>query len=255
MSTSTASPARVSGDALAALVERVAAGDVGGHGLVVEVGDLLRAAGGPHLGPGVEVHLELGVGEHDRADVATLDDAAAVALRPSRAAGRPARRARSALAATELTARVTSGPRISMVASTPSTRTPSSVTSRSTLRARAATGSASAGVDVVAERGEGDGSVHGAGVEVPQTEPFGQQPGHGRLARSGRTVDGDDTHGREARRRALGGRSPARRRVEQVPVAGEGLGHASGIGDRDARRRGDRAARTPSPSDGRRRSR
>ena len=67
---------------LAALVEGVAAGEVGGHRLVVEVGDLLGAPLGPHLGIGGEVHLELGVGEHDRADVAALEHAAAVGRRP-----------------------------------------------------------------------------------------------------------------------------------------------------------------------------
>ena len=60
-----------------ALVEGVAAGQVGGHRLVVQVGHLLGPARGPDLGAGVEVHLELGVGEHHRADVAALHHAAA----------------------------------------------------------------------------------------------------------------------------------------------------------------------------------
>ncbi len=49
------------------------------------------------------------------------------------------------LAATSDTARFTSGPRISMVASTPSTVTASAVTSSSTTRASFSTGSVSAG--------------------------------------------------------------------------------------------------------------
>ena len=91
VSTTTASAASVSGRGLAALVEGVAAGEVGGDGLVVEVGDLLAAALGPDLGIGGQVHLELRVGEHDGADVATLEHAAAPLGRPTPAGGGPSR--------------------------------------------------------------------------------------------------------------------------------------------------------------------
>ena len=106
----------------AALVARVTLGDRRRHLLVVEVGDLLVAPPRPHLGDGGEVDLQLGVGEDDRADVAALDHPAAVRLGPRTLT--PAHLgAHPGLAATMLTARVTSGPRISMVASTPSTIT------------------------------------------------------------------------------------------------------------------------------------
>src|SRR5690606_9241522 len=50
--------------------------------------------------------------------------------------------------------------------------------------------------DAPAQAGEGDGAVHGAGVEVLQAEALGERPGHGGLPRSRRTVDGDDPHER-----------------------------------------------------------
>lgn len=183
------------GARLAPLVDRVAPGDVGGHRLVVEVGHLLGTTAGPNLGRCREVHLEVGVGEDDGADVAALQHPAPRVRAHSR--WRRTSSSRTAgLAATTLTARVTSGPRISMVASTPSTglvRPASTV--RSTLRARLATTSVSAGS--IPHRGarERDAPVHGSGVQVLQTEVVGEGPAHGGLAGTGGAVDGHDPQG------------------------------------------------------------
>src|SRR5918994_7130706 len=61
---------------VAALVEGVATRHVGGHGLVVEIGDLRGPALGPNVGPGGQVHLEDRVRKDDRADVTPLQHAA-----------------------------------------------------------------------------------------------------------------------------------------------------------------------------------
>ena len=44
----------------------------------------------------------------------------------------------------------------------------------------------------VAQSLEGEGTIHGAGFEIEQTEMPGEVPGDGGFARSGGTVDGDD---------------------------------------------------------------
>ena len=64
------------------LVARIALCDRRRDLLVAQVGDLLVPPLRPHLGVGGQVHLELGVGEDDRPDVATFDDAAASRLSP-----------------------------------------------------------------------------------------------------------------------------------------------------------------------------
>ena len=74
-----------------------------------------------------------------------------------------------------LTARLTSGPRISMVASTPSTVTPSARTSSSMSPTIRADLLGLRRVDAAPQRGEGDRPVHGAGVEVLEPEPVGQR--------------------------------------------------------------------------------
>ena len=254
VSSSTASSARRSGVGLPALVEGVAPGHVGGHRLVVEPGDLGGPALGPHLGAGAQVHLEHGVGEHDRADVAALQHAAAPLVGPLPLAAHQLGSRTPGLAATSDTARDTSGPRISMVASTPSTRTRSAVTSSSTTRASSADRAGVGGVDAPAQGRERDRPVHGPRVEVLEPEPLGQAAGDGRLAGARGPVDRDDLHGQGTllpRRPAL----PARRPSSVVPVAGERLGHAVGVRDLDARRPAGRAGRSSSPCGGRRRSR
>src|SRR4029453_12970904 len=70
------------GIGLAALVECVTPGHVGGDRLVVEVRNLCRAALGTDLGAGVQVHLEHRVREHDRSDVAGPHHAARPLVRP-----------------------------------------------------------------------------------------------------------------------------------------------------------------------------
>ena len=67
---------------LPALVQGVSSGEVGRDRLVVEVGHLLRATLGPHLGVGGQVHLELGVREDDGADVAALEHSAVARRHP-----------------------------------------------------------------------------------------------------------------------------------------------------------------------------
>ena len=74
-----------------------------------------------------------------------------------------------------LTARVTSGPRISMVASTPSTTTPSGPTVELEVGDDAGHLLGLGRVDAAAQRGEGDRPVHGAGVEVLEPEAGGQR--------------------------------------------------------------------------------
>ena len=47
-------------------------------------------------------------------------------------------------------------------------------------------------VDALAEHRPGDGPVHGAGLQDGQPEGGGHGPGHRRLPRPGRAVDGQD---------------------------------------------------------------
>ena len=151
---------------LAALVEGVALGDRGRDLLVGQVDDLLVPALGPHLGRRGEEQLQLGVGEHDRADVAPLDDAAAVLAAPTRPGGCAARRAPRGWP-----------PRCSRPGSPrgrgsrgwrPARRRArrSTPTSSSSSRAEPGDPVDVVGVDVAPEGREGHAAVHRAGVEV-----------------------------------------------------------------------------------------
>ena len=77
------------------------------------------------------------------------------------------------------------------------------------------------------QRGQGQGPVHGAGVDVQQAEAFGQGPRGGGLARTGRAVDGDH----RVARQQVGG------------VIGQVVGEATRITG-PARRRGRRRGRS-----------
>ncbi len=133
-----------------------------------------------------------------------------------------------------LTARVTSGPRISMVASTPSTvMVPSSAMRRSRSRATLATGSGSSG-SMPRRRA--------AKVTDRYMAPVSRYSRPRRWASALATVDLPEPAGpsiaitlieRAPYCASAGGGSQL---VQGVPVAGEGLGHAARIGDRDARR-------------------
>ena len=57
--------------------------------------------------------------------------------------------------------------------------------------------------------------VHGAGIQIGETEPGGQGPGHGGLAAAGRPVDGDDPT--TAHSRVPANIRPARRRNAGFP--------------------------------------
>ena len=85
-------------------------------------GVLLGPPSGPLTGRRRQVDLEVGVGQHHRADVATLDDAPAVLGHPRRWRSTSTART-SGLAATADTARLTSGPRMASVTSVPSAST------------------------------------------------------------------------------------------------------------------------------------
>ena len=156
---------------------------------------------GPHLGIGGEVHLELGVGEHDRADVAALEHPAAVVGHPRplapdhlgahRRVGGHDADGTAHLGAADLDGGVDAvdghavGSQLDL-----------------DVAGQAAHDLGVAGVDPAAQGGEGDRAVHGAGVEVLEAEAGGQRLGHGGLARPGRSVDGDDPHGRTVLTRA-----------------------------------------------------
>ena len=47
-------------------------------------------------------------------------------------------------------------------------------------------------VDVLAQRPQRHGAVHGAGIDIGEAQPRGQAPGDGALSRARRAVDGDD---------------------------------------------------------------
>ncbi len=235
VSITTASSAARSGSPGPTLVERVASGQVGGDGLVGQLGDLLRPPRGPDLGGGVEVHLELGVGEHDRADVTTLDHATAVLGRPTRAAAGASALARPRvgrhdahragdLRAPDLDGGIDAVHRDRAVvahASSRSTRDP-----RRPARRRR--------VDAPAQRRERDRPVHRPGVEVAEAETAGQRPGHGGLARAGGPVDRDHLHRRRHPNRLRGPVRATGSRTSQKP--GNVLATQPGIGDLDARR-------------------
>ena len=116
-----------------------------GLDLVDVAADLGDPPLGAHSRRRRDVELQRGVGEHDRADVAALRPPLPHARPPTPVGGARARRAHRLLAATALTAEVTSRPRISTVASTPSTVTPWSSTTRSSASDTSATSSSSDG--------------------------------------------------------------------------------------------------------------
>src|SRR5205085_12317206 len=59
-------------------VDAIAQGDVGGRVVVGQVAHLLVTPAGPLLLARREIHLELGLGKHNRADVTALDHSPAV---------------------------------------------------------------------------------------------------------------------------------------------------------------------------------
>jgi hypothetical protein len=153
------------------------------------------APGRPHVLRGGQVDLQLGLREDDRADVAALDHAAAVLLGPlslavaqlgphPRVGGHDADGARD-LRTTDLDGGVhaVDGDRgVDHV--------------QVEVLGQRADDVDLVRVDHPAQRREGDRPVHGPGVQVVEVEPAGEGPGHGRLPRTSRTVDGYDSHGR-----------------------------------------------------------
>ena len=195
MSTVTASSDSTQRPVGPAFVARVALGDRRRDLLVAQVGDLLVPPLRPHLGIGGEVHLELGVGEHDRTDVAALDDASPSRPRPtpadadaSRSARRDSRRRRSPRGSPR-------GRGSRCVASTPSTNTPFSLTSSSRSFATRATCIASPLGSMPRRSAANATPRYIAPVSrYSRSRRFGEGSGDGRLARSGRPVDGDHAH-------------------------------------------------------------
>ena len=177
----------------------VAALDVGEHGVEVDLaagGDVLVVpALGAHLGRGGQVHLRRGVGEHDGADVATLDDGAVGAL------GELALQGDEVLAhlgdrgdrgdvggdlgAADLAGDVLAGQphggRLRVVADV-----------EAQARGLGGDGLGVGGVDAGAQHGERGDAVHGTGVDVLGVEALGERPAGGRLAGAGGAVDGED---------------------------------------------------------------
>ena len=87
----------------------------------------------------------------------------------------------------------TSGVRISPDTSSPSSSTWSGgISSAKAVCIRRARASSSVHDDAGAQRGQGDGPVHGAGVEELEAEPGREAAGGAALARAGRAVDGHD---------------------------------------------------------------
>ena len=133
---------------------------------------------GPHLRVGGQVHLELGVGEHDACRCRGPRSRRRRGSRPTPAGGARSSARTPGLAATMLTARVTSGPRISMVASTPSTvdravDAPSISRSAASLAPRRPR----RGSMPAAQGRERHRAVHGAGVEVVEARAGRPAPG------------------------------------------------------------------------------
>ena len=147
--------------------------------IVVDVAaDLGDPALGAHPRRRREVQLQRGVGEHDRCRCRGPRSRRRRARRPTAAGGARSSSRTALLAATALTASVTSRPRISAVASTPSTTTPSSPTaSVERLGQRRRPPASSVTGDAAAQGGERHRPVHRPGVEVLEPEPARRAPG------------------------------------------------------------------------------
>ena len=137
MSTTTAPSAARSGPSSPGHVAPVALDDRR-LDLVDVAADLAHPALGPHARRRGDVQLQRGVREHDGADVAALDHAATAFAGPLRWR-RAAPRAPRVLAATALTASVTSRPADADGGVDAVDDTPSSSTDRSSRRASSAT--------------------------------------------------------------------------------------------------------------------
>ncbi len=199
------------------LIASVALGDRGRHRFVVEVGDLPIPPPSARLHRRVEIDLQLGIREHDRADVAPLDHAAAVRVGPLTLAATElgadclVRRHR-AHGARDLGAADLDG-RVGAVHEHTGVAYVETHVGRETRHLLGAVG-----VDAPPQRGEGDPAVLRTGVEIVEAEPVGQCPGDGRLPRAGRSVDGDDPHrdGHPTRRPTASRASPGRRSTRET---------------------------------------
>ena len=135
-----------------------------------------------------------------------------------------------------------------MVASTPSTNHAVDADLELDVRDDARPGSPLRRVDAPPQGRERDRPVH---------RPVSRYSSPSRAAKALATVDFPEPAGRRWRSpswRADHSADPAPQLVEEAPEAGEGLGHAAGVGDLDARTAA-RAGRSSSPCGGRRRSR
>ncbi len=154
----------------------VAAGDIGGHLVVVQVEHLLASPAGSFTIVGGEVHLDRGVGEHHRADVPALDHRGPVGRQPFpltenhlgphlRVGGHRAHGPRH-LGVADLDGGVDPVDRHGPV--------DGQVHGPGQLGHRNGVGR----VDSPPDGREGHGAVHGARVEVGQAEPLGDSAGH-----------------------------------------------------------------------------
>ena len=223
---------------LAGRVDVVAPGDVGGHLVVVHVEHLLAAPLSALLVAGGHINLYWSFRENDRPDVAALDHARALSFGPL------------ALAPDQLLAHLgvdghdANGPRhlgaadldrgVHIVHHHPLGHVQFHVGGQLGHRRGVL------GVDPAAYGAEGNGPVHGPGVEVRHPQLGRHRPGHGRFARTGRAVDGDDSLARaacsaqaqvhvllEARVAGGGGIPP----LDPHRAAGAQSGHGPGHGD------------------------
>ena len=165
--------------------------------------DLAHPALGPLPRRRGDEQLQRRVREHDGADVAALDHAAATLARPAALAAAQLL-AHRRVGGDRLTASVTARPRMSAVASTPSTTTDALVHRQRHRLGQFGDRRLVAHRHPTRQGEERHRPVHRPGVEVLEAEAVGQRPADRALAGAGRAVDGDDAHGTPSPTRAAG---------------------------------------------------
>ena len=156
---------------------------------------LQHAAAGALTRVGGQEHLDLRVGEHDGADVATLGDDIAVlcgATLVDEHGGAYARVGRD-LGHAGIDLRGANGGRC-VRAVDGQTRVLAGAVDKADfdLLGEGVDGRLVVQVDTAVERGEGDGAIHGTRVELVKAQLAGDLLGDGGLAGTGGAVDGDD---------------------------------------------------------------